>query len=136
MTASVTRRMATTNPQSSPSTRPTTINLPRALGSLRRCVQAFPELLAGLEERHELLLDWNRCPGARVAPLPRRSILDRERPEAAQLDPVAARQRAHDLIEDDIDDALDVAVIKIGVCSRNTLYEFGLDHDNLPPARH
>ena len=55
-------------------------------------------------------------------------MLHGEGAEAAQLDAVAARQRLDDLVEDDVDDALDVAVIEVLVGSSNFLNELGLDH--------
>src|SRR5215213_5596103 len=70
--------------------------------------------------------------GARVAPGAGRPILDREGAEAAQLDPVAARHRGDDLVEDRVDDVLDVALIEMRIGRRNMLYQFGLDHRTCP----
>ena len=49
-------------------------------------------------------------------------------PKPLQLHPVAAGQRLDDLVEDDVDDALDVAVIEMLVGRGNFLNELGLDH--------
>ena len=43
-----------------------------------------------------------------LRPDARRAVLDRKRAEAAQLDPIAVRQRLGDLVEDRADDVLDV----------------------------
>ena len=66
--------------------------------------------------------------GARVAADARRAMLDREGAEAAQLDPIAARQRLDDLVEDDVDDALDVAMEQMRIGGGDLLDELGLDH--------
>ncbi len=55
-------------------------------------------------------------------------MLHRERAEAAQLDPVAARQRAGDLVEHDIDDALDVAMEEMRIGGGHLLNQLRLDH--------
>jgi hypothetical protein len=97
--------------------------------------------LAGLEEGHELVLDKHRIAGARIAPLPRRPVLDREGAEAAQLDPVATGQRSRDLIENDVDDALDVALEEVWVGCGHPLNQLRLDHERptspagQPPTR-
>jgi len=71
-------------------------------------VQPFPHFLAGLEERDALLVDGHVGPGAWIAPGPRRTVLDGECTETAQFDPVAARQRRHDLIEYRVHNVLDI----------------------------
>ena len=76
-------------------------------------VEPLAQVLAGLEERHELLGHRDRGAGARVAADAGRAVLDGEGAEAPELDAVAARQRIDDLVEDDVDDALDVAVIEM-----------------------
>jgi hypothetical protein len=63
-------------------------------------VETVAQLLTGLEEGDVLLGDLDAVAGARVAPDPGIPPLDRKGPEAAQLDPVAARQRSGDLAED------------------------------------
>jgi hypothetical protein len=65
--------------------------------ALLRLVQSLAHFLAGLEERHRLLVHRHMRAGARIASGARRAVLDRERAEAAQLDPVAARERRRDL---------------------------------------
>ena len=42
-------------------------------------------------------------------------MLDRERPETAQLHPVPPGQRGNDFAQDGVDDVLDVALIEVGV---------------------
>src|SRR5688572_24069710 len=60
-------------------------------------VQALAHFLADLEERHAFLLDGDVGSGARIAAGAGRALLHREGAEAAQLDPVATRQRGDDL---------------------------------------
>src|ERR1700720_2485270 len=64
-----------------------------------RAVEPLAHFLAGLEERHRLLLHRDLRAGARIAAGAGRTVLDREGAEAAQLDPVAARHRRDDLPE-------------------------------------
>src|SRR5690606_6599223 len=93
-----------------------------------RAVEALAQLLARFEERDELLLDGNRRSRPRVAAEPRRPVLHGERAEPPQLHAIAARQRIDDLVEDDIDDPLDIAVIEMRIRGGNLLDELGLDH--------
>src|SRR3954451_4592361 len=95
-------------------------------------VQAVPELLAGLEERDVLLGNLDAVAGARVAPDPCIAPLDRKRAEAAQLDTVAARQGAGDLVEDRGDDGLDIALVEMRVCRRKLLNKLGFRHGDRP----
>jgi hypothetical protein len=57
-----------------------------------------------------------------------RAMLDRERPETAQLDAVAARERRRDLAENRVDDVFDVALVEMRVLSGNALNELRFDH--------
>ena len=95
-------------------------------------IEPLAHFLAGLEERHALLVDGDMGAGARIAAGARRALLHREGAEAAQFDPIAARHGGDDLAEDGVDDVLDVALIKMRVLRGNALNEFGLDHG--PPA--
>ncbi len=52
--------------------------------------------------------------GARIAAEPRLALFDRESAKAAQFNPVAARQRLCDLVENGVDDILDVRGDKDG----------------------
>src|ERR1700693_5275910 len=72
--------------------------------SRRRPVEPLAHFLAGLEERHGFLVDRHMGAGTRIAPIAGRPALHRERPEAAQLHPVAACQGGNDLAQDRIDD--------------------------------
>ena len=56
-------------------------------------------------------------------------MLHREGTEAAQLHPVTSRKRASDLIEHDVDDALDVALEQVRIGRSHALDQFRLDHD-------
>src|SRR5665647_2768650 len=100
------------------------LRLWRALG----LVQALAHFLAGLEERHRLLVDRDMRAGARIAAGARWPVLDREGAEAAQLDAVTLRHGIGDLAEDGVDDVLDVALIEVGVLGGNALDQLGLDH--------
>src|SRR5215475_10500677 len=66
--------------------------------------------------------------GARIASGPRRAVLDREGPETAQLDPIAARHRRSDLAENGVDDIFHVTLIEMRVLRSDALHELGLDH--------
>src|SRR5581483_8899509 len=91
-------------------------------------VEPLAQVLAGLEEGDELLGHGHGGTRARVAADAGGPMLDGEGAEAAQLHPVTPRQRLDDLVEDDVDDALDIPVIKVLVGPSNLLNELGLDH--------
>src|SRR5204863_3617645 len=91
-------------------------------------VQPLAHFLAGLEERHGLLIHRHMRTGTRIASRARRTVLDRERPEAAQLDAVAARERRGDLAEHRVDDVLDVALVEMRVLRGDALHQLRLDH--------
>src|SRR5712691_8799613 len=69
-------------------------------------IEAVAQLLAGLEEGDVLFGDLDAIAGARVAPDTGIAALDRKGAEAAQLDPIAARQRRGDFVEDGGDHSL------------------------------
>src|SRR3546814_17560831 len=91
-------------------------------------VQALAQLLARLEIGHDLLRDGNRLAGARVAPDARAALLDREGAEAAELDPVAARQRRRDLVQYRRHDALCIALQPMRIAFGQPLYRPRLRH--------
>src|SRR5437016_3026514 len=78
-------------------------------------IEPLAHFLAGLEERHALLVDRHMRPGARIAPGARRPVLDRKGPETTQLDAITARQRGDDLAQDGVDDVLNVTLIKVRI---------------------
>ena len=78
-------------------------------------IEPFAKLLAGLVEGDVLLADVDANASARVAAFARVAPLHRERAEAAELDPVAARQSLSDLLEDRTDDPLDVVLIEMRI---------------------
>jgi hypothetical protein len=86
-------------------------------------VQPFAHFLAGLEERHRLLLDRHVGAGARITAGARRPMLDRKCPEAAQFDPITAGKSGDDFAEDCIHDVLDVALIQVGILRGYSLDE-------------
>src|SRR4030095_12578554 len=88
-----------------------------------------------LEERHALLVDRHMGAGARIAPRPRRTMLDRESTEAAQLDTVAARERCDDLIEDRVHNVRHIPLIEVRVVLGDALNKFGFDHRSWDPGR-
>src|SRR5438477_2186709 len=104
------------------------------LGRPVLAVQAFAHFLAGLEERHALLVDRHMGTGAWIAPRTGRTVLDRERAKTAQLDAVAAGQRSDDLIENRVHDILDIPLIEVRVVLGNALNEFGFDHRECYPG--
>ena len=53
--------------------------------------------------------------------------LDRERAEAAQLNPAPLRQRIGHRVEDRVDDVLHVLPVQVGVLLGELLNQFGLD---------
>jgi hypothetical protein len=61
-------------------------------------------------------------------------MLHRECTETAQLDPVAARQRRDDLIENRVHDILDIPLIEMRVVLGDSLNEFGFDHRDWDPG--
>ena len=97
-------------------------------------VQPFAHFLARLEERDALLIDRHMGAGTWIAAGARRAVLHRERAETAQLDPVAARQRSDDLIEDRVHDILDIPLVKMRVVLGDTLNKFGFDHRDWDPG--
>src|SRR2546421_12449425 len=66
--------------------------------------------------------------GTRIAPGTRRTVLDRKRTEAAQLDPIAARHGRSDLAENGVDDVFHIALVEMRVLRGYALHELGLDH--------
>ena len=88
-----------------------------------------------LKNGKDFCVDRHIRASARIAPGARRAMPDRERPETAQFDPVAARQRGGDLAQHRVDDVLDVAAVEMRVLPGNVLNELRLDHSRLPSAR-
>src|SRR4029077_1808434 len=86
-------------------------------------VETLTHFLAGLEERHMLLVDRDMSAGTRGAPGARRTLLDRKRAEAAHRHAVTACQCGDDFAQDGVDDVLDVALIKMRVLRSDTLNE-------------
>src|ERR1700686_3385501 len=107
--------------------------LPAGRGSTWvRAIKPLAHFLAGLEERHAFLVDGDMGAGARIAAGARRALLHRERAEAAQLDPVAARHRRDDLVENGVDDVLHVALVEVRILRGDMLNQFRLDHIRPP----
>ena len=96
---------------------------------LTRSRRSLPVLKNGTNLPHR-----HRRAGARIAADAGRAMLDREGAKIPELHPVAARQRLDDLFENDIDDTLDVAVIKILVGRGNFLNELDLIIARPPPT--
>src|ERR1700733_7484547 len=83
--------------------------------SRARAVEPLAHFLAGLEERHRFPVDRDMGAGARIATGTGRPMLHRERPETAQLDPVAACHGGDDLTQNGVDDILHVALVEVRV---------------------
>src|SRR5262245_44502520 len=60
-------------------------------------------------------------------------MLDREGAKTPKLDHVPPRQRLDDLVEDNVNDPLDVAMIKMVIRSSDFLNELELDHGSASP---
>src|SRR5262245_27745712 len=100
----------------------------RIMTSSAGAVEPLAHFLAGLEERHRFLVDRHMRAGARIASGAGRPVLDRKRPEAAQLDAVAARHRGDDLAQDGVDDVLHVALVEMRILRGDALDKLGFDH--------
>ena len=72
--------------------------------------------------------------GARIASGAGRTMLHRERAEAAQLDPIAPRQRGNDLVQDRVYDVLDIPLVQMRVVLGDTLNKLGFDYRNWNPG--
>src|SRR5436309_1962543 len=86
-------------------------------------VQPFAHFLARLEERDTFLIVRNCRSGSRIAPVPGRTMLDREGPETAQLDPITTRQSSDDFVEYRINDVLYIPLVEMRVVLGDTLNE-------------
>src|SRR6185503_20591856 len=104
------------------------------LGRAVVAIQPLAHFLAGLEERHALLVDRHMRAGAWIAACARRAMLDRESAEAAQLDTVAARQGRHDLVENRVHNVLHIPLIEVRVVLGDALNKFGFDHRSWDPG--
>src|SRR5438876_3554622 len=78
-------------------------------GGPRLAVDAEPELLPHLEERHPLGVHGDQRARLGIPPLARLAVLHDEAAEAADLDPLAARERLAHAVEDRVDHHLGVA---------------------------
>src|SRR5579875_514262 len=87
-------------------------------GAGHRPIYPFPQLLAGLEERHKLFLYGHCLAGTRVAAGARFPPFDGEGTEAAQLHTFAARQGGGDFIENGSHDQFNVAPQEMRVGGR------------------
>src|SRR6187402_625314 len=83
-------------------------------------VEALAHFLAGLEEGHALLVDRDMLTGTRVAAGSGGAMLDRERAEPTQLDPVALGHRRGDLAQDGVVDVLNVTLIAVRILGGDT----------------
>jgi hypothetical protein len=94
----------------------------------RLFIQSFAQFLAGFEEGHEFLADFDMLACPRIAAEPGVSLLDGKRPKAAQLDSVATRKRIRHFIENGVDDILDITKIEMWIAVGDTLNEFRFNH--------
>ena len=91
--------------------------------ALALMVEPVAQFFTRFEKWHKLFRHRNRCPGARVAALARRAVLHRESAKASEFHSVAAREGIDNFVKDDVDDAFDVAVIKMRIRGRNFLHK-------------
>jgi hypothetical protein len=89
-----------------------------------RPVQALAHFLAGLEEGDAFLLDGHMLPGPRVAASAGAAILHRKGPKATQLNAISPGERGDDLTQYCVHDILDIALVEVGILSRDALHEF------------
>lgn len=94
----------------------------------RRRIKPLAHVLARLECRGLLGRNVNGCSGARVASSAGSALLCRECAEASELDTVAFLERPDNFTQNDVDDALEVALVEMRTLGRQLLDEFGLDH--------
>jgi hypothetical protein len=66
--------------------------------------------------------------GAWIAACARRAVLDRKGAKTAQFNPITARQRSDDFIEDRVHDVLDIPLVEMRIVLGDTLNEFGFNH--------
>src|SRR5665213_316007 len=112
------------------------LTLERARARSRPLVEPLAQLFAGLEEGDVLFADLDALAGARIAAQPRAAALDREGAKAAELDPVAPRQRRRDLVEHGGNDAFDVTLVEVRIALSQALDELGFRHGAaLAPCR-
>src|SRR6185436_12086532 len=94
-------------------------------------VEPAQHLAAHLEGR-DYLLGHRDCRAiARISSGTCAAPLDRERAEAAQLNPLTPLQCSCDGVEDRVDEVLHVLPIQVGVLLGELLNQFGLDHRSL-----
>src|SRR5271154_1487708 len=95
------------------------------------------EFLARPEERDFLGIDADQLAGLGIAPLPRAPLLHRETAEAANLDPLTARQRVRHRVEHRIDYGLRLAMGEPLAARQQFFDDFPLGHRSRrrPPPR-
>lgn len=91
--------------------------------ALALVIEPVAQFFTRFEKRYKLFRHRNRCPGARVAALARRTVLHRESAKASEFHSVAARKSIDNFVKDDIDDTFDVAVVKMRIRGRNFLHK-------------
>jgi hypothetical protein len=101
--------------------RPAYLRLHKGRRSRLRSIEALAHFLPALEERHGFLIDWDNGAAARIASGAGPSAPDRKYPKAANFNPVATRQRRHDLAKDRTDDVLDIPQVEMWILRRNAL---------------
>src|SRR5262245_4405227 len=100
-----------------------------------RLVHAFAKVLARFEVRHVLASQRDCFTGLRIAPHPRRTIVQREAAEPANLDSLAASQRfAHEL-ENMLDRQLHIFGRQMLLAAGNRLDQFGFCHELGPSTQ-
>src|SRR6185503_14287362 len=103
-------------------------------GRKRSSVHSLAQLLAGLEMRHVLFGHVHFLARLRVAPDPRRAVVEPEAAEPANLDPVRANQRMRHGVENHLHGVLGVLRHELRVALRKARNQFGLRQDGPPIA--
>src|SRR6185295_7606935 len=103
-------------------------------GAVCAVIDAFAQVLAGLEVRNVLAGERHCLSGLGIAALTWRPEVQRERAEAAYLDAISRRQRiAHDL-QDLLERELHILGWQVFLFCRDDLDELGLGHGPLPSS--
>src|SRR5262245_24973659 len=96
-------------------------------------VEALAQVLTRLEEGNEFFGHRHGRSRAGIAALPGGARLDGETPKAPQFTSVAPSQALEDLVENHVNDALDIAMIKMVIGRSDFLNELGLNHGPASP---
>jgi hypothetical protein len=97
-------------------------------------VETCVQMLAGFEEGYSSARDFDRDARSRVSTGARFAMPDRERSEAAYLDPITPSKCVADRREDGFDNALDIAVLEMWVQLSHPSHQVRLCHSSPPSS--